>query len=128
MALTPLGDYIVASDNDGGGETQVFTVLNQNFDVCLQDERSGDLLRFNSRTGDYLFARCGAGGFTLSGRGSISRAGCSLRLSDPRVFVTLNDCNFGPVSSGNAIVRSNVFGPTFLISDSNLNDNDCVCR
>ena len=26
MVLTPLGDYIVASDNDGGGETQVFTV------------------------------------------------------------------------------------------------------
>ncbi len=128
MALTPLGDYIVASDNDGGGETQVLNVLNQSFDVCLQDDRSGDLLRFNSRTGDYLFARCGAGGFTFSGRGSVRRIGCSLALSDPRVFVTINDCNFGHVRSGDAIVRSNILGPTFLINDSNLNDNDCVCR
>lgn len=128
MALTPLGDYIVASDNDGGGETRVLRVLNQNFDVCLQDDRSGDLLRFNSRTGEYLFARCGAGGFTLSGRGAINRDGCSLRLSDPRVFVTVNDCNFGSVKSGSAIVRSNIVGPTFSITDSDLKDNDCACR
>jgi DNA-binding beta-propeller fold protein YncE len=128
MALTPLGDYIVASDNDGGGETQVLRVLNQNFDVCLQDDHSGDLLRFNSSTGDYLFVRCGDEGFTLSGRGSVRRVGCLLILSDSRVSVALFDCASGSARSGVAIIKRGIHGPPILINDRDIDDNDCDCH
>lgn len=128
MVITPFGDYIVASDNDGAGETRVLTVLNQNFDICLQNEASGDLFRLNSLTGDYLFVRCGAGGFTLQGKGAPSRAGCALRLADSRVFVTIEDCAFGSGRSGQAAVRVNPLGATFFVNDRNLDDNTCGCR
>lgn len=128
MTLTTLGDFIVASDNDGGGETRVLNVLNQDFDICLQDDRSGDLLRFNSRTGDYLFVRCGANGFTLSGRGAIRRVGCLLRLSDSKVSATVFDCAFGSGRSGIAIIRKGISGPIFLINDRDIDDNECVCH
>src|SRR5262245_19331916 len=45
------------------------------FDFCLQDDRSGDTLQFNSCTGDYQFTRCGTGGFVAIGRGNVDRTG-----------------------------------------------------
>jgi hypothetical protein len=72
MAITPLGDYIIANDNDGAGETQIFRFPNTRYDICLEDDDSGDLLRFNSGSGEYIFARHGSGAFTLTGRGFIT--------------------------------------------------------
>ncbi len=126
LLYTPLGDWIVISDNDGAGETRVTRILNQNYDRCLQDEQSGDLLRFNSRTGAYLFIRCG--GFTIAGRGAIDREGCALRLNDARVSVSVDDCSFSSVKGGRATVRANVLGPVFEINDENIGDNTCGCR
>jgi hypothetical protein len=74
MAITPLGDYIIANDNDGAGETQIFRFPNTRYDICLEDDDSGDLLRFNSATGEYIFARYGSGAFTLTSRGSIKHS------------------------------------------------------
>ncbi|MGH9837465.1 MAG: esterase-like activity of phytase family protein [Blastocatellia bacterium] len=128
MVLTPQGDYVVASDNDGGGETLVVCVLNQRFDLCLQDERSGDVLRLNSLTGEYLFIRCGVGGFMLQGRGAIDRTGCNLRLADPRLRVEIEDCPGAGERRGEAAFRTGPLGARFFIRDGNLNDNDCVCR
>jgi Esterase-like activity of phytase len=93
MAITPLGDYIIANDNDGGGETQVWRFPNPSFDISLEDGDSEDLLRFNSVTGEYLFAHYGAGEITLTGRGSITRQRCSVQLSDSRVFALVKDCS-----------------------------------
>src|SRR6185312_11839393 len=44
-------------------------VARRGFDICLQDDRSGSTLQFDSCTGDYQFTRCGAGAFVLTGRG-----------------------------------------------------------
>ena len=38
------------------------------FDVCLQDDYTGDLFRFNKSTGQYQYSRCGSG-YILSGTG-----------------------------------------------------------
>ncbi|MDX2032034.1 MAG: esterase-like activity of phytase family protein [Blastocatellia bacterium] len=126
LLFTSLGDWVVVSDNDGAGETRVTRILNAGYDACLQDERSGDVLRFNTRTGAYLFVRCG--GLTMAGRGAIQRDGCSLRLSDARLNAVIEDCSFGEVKSGRALFRPSPLGATFLLNDANLGDNTCGCR
>jgi DNA-binding beta-propeller fold protein YncE len=128
LVVTPLGDFIVVSDNDGGGETRLLTVLNERFDACLQDERSGDVLRFNSLTGEYAFARCGANGFVLTGRAAVTRQGCALRLADPRLNAVIEDCAYNAVRGGVAAIRTNIFGSAFTLNDRNLDDNSCLCR
>lgn len=126
LAVTPLGDFIVVSDNDGAGETRWLTALNPRYDTCLQDDRSGDVLRFNSLTGEYAFARCGA--TVLTGRAAINRLGCKLRLTDYRLNVILDDCNYN--ASRNAVggLRLGPLGPVLFINDASLDDNSCVCR
>jgi Esterase-like activity of phytase len=118
MAITPIGDYLIANDNDGGGETRIFRFPNPRYDICLEDDDSGDLLRFNSGTGEYIFAHYGSGEFTLTGRGSITRHRCSLKLSDSRVFALIDSCGFE--KSGVALIRPSRFGWPFKISDRNM--------
>ncbi|HKQ76224.1 MAG TPA: DUF4394 domain-containing protein [Blastocatellia bacterium] len=97
-------------------------------DVCLQDDDSGDILQFNSCTGDYQFTRCGAGGFTLIGRGDISRVGNLLTLQDSRVSATLDMGPIAPRNAGSALIKPTPLGPTFLINDSDTTNNTCGCR
>jgi hypothetical protein len=99
-----------------------------NFDVCLQDDRSGDVLQFNSCTGDYQFTRCGVGGFTLIGKGRISRLDNVLNLSDLRVTAAVESRPFGSRNSGSAVIRPLGFGPSFTIDDSGVANNTCSCR
>ncbi|MBA3441432.1 MAG: SBBP repeat-containing protein [Pyrinomonadaceae bacterium] len=65
--------------------TDAFITKITDFDVCLQDDHSGDTLQFNSRSGDYLFTRCGADSLILSGRGTITRRGTAILLRDSQV-------------------------------------------
>lgn len=128
LTVTPLGDFIVASDNDGGGETRLLTVLNQSFDACLQDDQSGDVLRYNARTGEYALVRCGAQGFVLTGRAAVRRVGSELRLKDFRLNLVVEEGFYSVVSRGQAVMRVNPLAPTFTLDDSNLSDNNCLCR
>jgi carbonic anhydrase len=97
-----------------------------NFDVCLQDESSKDVLQFSSITGDYKFTRCGSGGFSLAGRGSLFVAGGALQLRSANVAAALTATPFG-ASSGKAVVRPNAFGASYSITDNNLATNSCSC-
>ena len=97
------------------------------FDVCLQDDASGDVLFFNSFTGDYKFIRCGVGGFTATGKGKITRVGCLIKLDDAKVHATLDRCIIAPLNRGSATFKPNPIAPVFLINDSNTKDNTCMC-
>ncbi len=98
------------------------------YNACLQDDETGDTLQFNSRTGDYRFSRCGARGFTLSGRGAMRIAGCDISLTDSTrehaVTATLDTCK----SKGTASIV--VYSPpeSFRINDEETSDNPCSCR
>lgn len=127
MFVNPFGDILVMNDNDGAGETSVFRILNQGYDLCMQDENSGDVLRVNSLTGDYLFIRCAGGGQTLAGRGRISRQGCTLRLNSATVEAEIDGCSYD-IQRGKASVKRSLVGPAFAINDQNLDDNTCDCR
>jgi hypothetical protein len=51
------------------------------FDQCLKDGSTGNLLQFNSATGQYLFTICSTG-FTLSGTGVVTHESGLLMLTD----------------------------------------------
>lgn len=128
LAFTPQGDWVVISDNDGAGETRWLTILNTGYNLCLQDETTGDVLRVNTLTGEYQLTRCGAAGFTLNGRAALSRQGCELRLRDGRLFAVISDCGYNSARSGEAALRLNPLGPILFLNDRDLTDNTCLCR
>ncbi|MGE0131476.1 MAG: HYR domain-containing protein [Blastocatellales bacterium] len=126
-SVFPLGvTNVTCTATDSGG-----AMANCNFkvtvwDVCLQDDKSGDILFFNSFTGDYLFIRC-ATGLMLTGKGMITRVGCLTTLTEARVTATLDHCIIAPLNRGSATIKPNPIGGWFFINDSNTENNTCVC-
>ena len=103
---------------DGGGVT---------FDICLQDDSNGNLLQFNSMTGDYEFSNCRKS-FTLTGRGTVNIRFCKVELKDVErdrnISVLVNTCTH----AGTASVRDFSRNQTFTITDRDITNNTCSCR
>jgi hypothetical protein len=99
------------------------------FDVCLQDDKSGDVLFINTFTGEYRFVRCGVGGFVMTGKGKITRQGCITRLEDDTRVISaeIDRCPIAPANRGTASIKRTAPGTTFLINDSNILNNTCKC-
>lgn len=101
---------------DGGG-----------FDICLQDDSNGNLLQFNSTTGDYRFSNCRKG-LTLTGRGRVSIRFCKVELqvtgTDRSISALANTC----AHSGTASIRDSSRNQTFTITDRDITNNTCSCR
>jgi hypothetical protein len=101
-------------------------VSRRGFDVCMQDDRSGDSLQFDSCTGDYQFSKGGAGAFVLTGRGVTSLQGNVITLrGDKNVFAIANVNPSATLRSGTALVRA---GRLFVINDRDTTDNSCGGR
>jgi uncharacterized delta-60 repeat protein len=126
---------IVAAGRAGSFEHPDFGVarfLATGFDICLQDETNGNLLRLNSVTGDYQFQNC-AKGQRLVGKGAISIYGCKITLTDTgtnpkkpdrNVQASVNTCT----KTGTAVVL--MFSPSLRseINDLNITNNTCICQ
>jgi len=114
-----------ATDAANIATTCTFTVTV--FDVCVQDETTQDALLFDSQSGDYLYLRCGADGFTLIGRGIARVHGSIFTLehnaSDRRVIAKIDDS----AKKGTASVQLFALGNTFIVTDRNIADNTCSC-
>ncbi len=95
------------------------------YDVCLQDDRTGDTIQFDSCTGDFQFSRCGSRGFTFTGRGQTIRLGNVLTLRADRIFALVNVNPNSSLRSGIAVVKN---GRTFVINDRDVTNNTCSCR
>jgi uncharacterized delta-60 repeat protein len=98
-----------------------------NFDICIQDDRNGNLLQFNSETGDYQFRDCRKG-FTLAGRGTVRIRACKVELQDSgrdrSLTVLANTCtHVGAVSLQVASPNR-----SFTVSDAVITNNTCGCR
>ena len=95
------------------------------FDICLQDESNGNLLRVNSTTGAYEFTDCK--GVTIGGTGRITRRGCLITLEvngpDRRVLARIDTC----MKSGTASVQLFSTGRNFSVFDRNIANNTCAC-
>ena len=99
---------------------------NFTFDVCLQDDSNGNLLQFNSTTGDYRFTKCGSA-LVLSGTGTLTTRGSIITLQDyatnRRVLARID----GSVNKGTASIQVFSQGTTFTIMDRNTTNNTCQC-
>ncbi|MGH9762976.1 MAG: choice-of-anchor Q domain-containing protein, partial [Blastocatellia bacterium] len=60
-----------------------FTVTVTALNGCIQDDHTGDTLRFNTQTGQYVYTRC-KDKFTLSGTGVAGRSGGFITLTDSK--------------------------------------------
>ena len=66
LGTTPV--TCTAKDASGNMATCMFTVTVTNFDTCLKDNSTGNLLQWNSTSGAYKFTRC-SDGFMVTGTG-----------------------------------------------------------
>jgi uncharacterized delta-60 repeat protein len=123
---------IVAAGITTGGIQSDFALARYNgdgpsFDICLQDDSTGNLLQFNSTTGDYQFTRCG-GSLVLGGKGSLISRGGTFTLqdyeADRRVLARVDTS----VNRGTASVQIFSQATTFTITDRNTLNNTCTCR
>jgi hypothetical protein len=78
------------TSNEGGTGTTSNTATVATFDICLKDDNTGDLIQWSSTSGDYLFTHCGAGGFTLTGTGTVSVASGVQQLKDKKPDRNIN--------------------------------------
>lgn len=115
------------------------TICKQN-SFCLQDDTNGNILRFNTATGHYLFIRC-SDGFTLTGKGFVTVSGCTISLHDFPFLPEPPPPPFGPPLGLNASVNTCSMNGTasltvttrrlvrvFTINDTNTADNTCRCQ
>src|SRR5262249_39057875 len=102
------------------------------FDYCLQDEGRGNILRFNSATGDYEFINCFKS-VTLAGRGAVTTNGCKIDLVDTginpkkpdrNVTVSVNSCT----RNGSASIFVLASGYRTILNDADFTNNSCFCR
>lgn len=95
------------------------------FDICIQDDIGGSILRINSITGDYQFTNCS--GFSLSGTGGLVKRGGLVTLqhyaADRRVLARIDSS----VSRATASVQLLSPSTTFTITDRNTANNTCAC-
>ncbi|MDQ3009724.1 MAG: ScyD/ScyE family protein [Acidobacteriota bacterium] len=117
------GDVFISETFTG----RILQITGSEYDVCLQDDNTGDVLRFNSLTGEYLFVSCKTG-VVVTGRGKVSREGCATELNDSRVAAVIDRCLIAPQNRGAATIRRTPFGTAIFINDSNTTDNTCTGR
>lgn len=120
---TRSGDLFISETFTG----RILQINGNNYDICLQDDDTGDVLRFNSLTGEYLFVSCKSG-IVMTGRGRVNREGCSTELNDSHVAAVIDRCPIAPQNRGSATIRRTPFGTAIFINDSNTTDNTCTGR
>jgi len=96
------------------------------FDLCLQDDSNGNLLKINSATGEYEFVNC-RGGLTVAGTGVVIIRGSTVALqhnaADRRVAALVDN----GVLRGTASLQLTALGITLTITDRNTSNNGCTC-
>jgi uncharacterized repeat protein (TIGR01451 family) len=126
-SMFPVGTTTVtctATDTAGNKATCMFPVTV--FNLCVQDNSNpGNVVLVNTSTGAYRF--CCNGVLVASGTGTPNIRGCAVSINDAAdnriVLIALN----GSAMRGTAAVKQ---GGTILctISDTNLQNNTCVCQ
>jgi hypothetical protein len=112
----------------GGGASDAFVTKifdSPLFDTCLQDESNGNLLQFNSTTGNYQFTNCA--GVTILGPAALTKRGClvTLQVNGPerRLLARIDTC----MGIGIASIQVLSQGTTFTIMDRNTANDTCAC-
>jgi uncharacterized delta-60 repeat protein len=105
--------------------------LTSSFDICLQDDRNGNLLRLNSTTGEYQFQNCSKG-VRLTGRGAVTINGCKVTFTDSGVNPKTPDrnlqasINLCTKAATATVILHSPFSRSEII-DQNIINNTCLC-
>jgi hypothetical protein len=96
------------------------------FDICVQDDSSGETLKINSSNGDYRLTRC-RDNLVIGGRGELTRRANVITLqhnaSDRRVLARID----GAANKGTASIQAPSQGLMLSIIDRNTTNNSCSC-
>lgn len=120
----PVGNTsVTCTASDAAGNTAACSFAVTIFDVCLQDDSNpGNVLLFNSLTGDYRFC---CNGITYTGKGKATKQGCIYSLehntSDRRVFGRIDKSVF----KGNASLQSPPGSIRCTFNDRDTRNNTC---
>lgn len=114
-----------AFDTTHNGSGDGFVSKLNLFDICMQDDTNGNLLRFNSTTGDYLFTNCRKG-MVFAGKGSVTTNFCKITLNASMPGQTLtalaNTCT--RAASAQLVAQ----GKTLTITDKDMGNDSCTCK
>lgn len=114
-----------AFDTTHNGSGDGFVAKLNLFDVCMQDDTNGNLLRFSTTTGDYLFTNC-LKGTVYAGRGTVTVNFCKITLSaksaDQTLTALANTCT--RVASAELAVP----GKKLTITDKDMANDSCGCQ
>src|SRR5262249_14403522 len=115
---------VACTATNAAGNTATCSFAVTVWDVVLQDNNTGDVLLINSKTGDYSYTRCGAGGFTITGKGTIQTVNGVLMLSHIQATRRVNASFFTNQLTGRAtivLIPAPGVSQTFMINSTNPN-------
>lgn len=105
--------------------------LTSSFDLCLQEDRNGNLLRLNTTTGEYQFQNCSKG-LRVADIGAVTINGCKVTFTDSGVNPKSPDRNIQ--ASINLCTKAATAGIVWHspfsrseINDQNITNNLCLC-
>ena len=130
VAIQSDGKIVAAGFSNGAGG-QVFALAGYNgdtptsSDLCIQDDSSGNLLLFNSTTGDYSFTNCA--GVSIGGRGMLTKRGGMITLQDFKGDRRVSGKLDTSTNSGSAGIQIYSQGGTLTITDRNTTNDTCRC-
>jgi hypothetical protein len=128
----PIGaTNVICKATDASGDMAVcaFRVTVQTeagFNICLQDDSSGDTMLINSSTGEYQFKKC-ADGLTLAGVGRLTIKDGVLVLEDESPDRRVIAEFYEDQNRGHASVQVFSLGMTFTIISRDTSKNTCAC-
>jgi hypothetical protein len=119
----PIGTTTVTCTSTAGPSCS-FTVTV--YSTCIQDVQTGDTLRVNYQTGEYIYCRK-SNGMTLAGTGMVqTNQACYFELRHQTQTRNVHVRIFKCANNGQAQLSASGMGPASLF-DSNLSDNACLC-
>ena len=97
--------------------------------ACLKDDATGDVVQFNTQTGDYSFTRCSSG-LTLSGKGKVKVVNGVVVITDSQSDRRVRIAYLPNQLTGRAIIMLVVgqgVTQTFSINDTKSLGKGCFC-
>lgn len=97
------------------------------FDMHLQGDNSGCVLRLNSTTGEYLFTDCDSG-YSLAGTAALRVRGCKIFIEDTGADYILSAKVNSCALTGKTSLQVQSQGRTFAIKDQDINSTLSICH
>ena len=120
---------VTATDSNGCMGSVTVTLNVTALNKCLKDDHNGDFVQFNTTTGDYVFTHCGANGFTLQGKATVTTKSGTIMLTDVESDRNVTIGYLPNQLTGTAVIVLKMaagLNQTYTVNDTNIHPV-CVC-